>query len=247
MTKKPTRTVEFSTLPAKCAYLKNKQMRMEYKYIEECPNILNQQLVQRGWRRFGEYYSRPNCVDCSKCLSLRINASEYRFSKNARKTIRKNSNTKMLIQKPTLTKNHLNLYEKYHVHMEKLKGWRHYELSPNSYHELYVAGAMDFGQEVLYFKDDKLIGVDLIDFLSDGISSIYFFYDPDYANLSLGRFSIYQQILIAQMYKLPYVYLGYYVKECSSLSYKANYKPFEILQGDPSLEESFSWLPQEEQ
>lgn len=100
---------------------------------------------------------------------------------------------------------------------------------------------MDFGQEVLYFRDDKLVGVDLIDFLADGISSIYFFYDPEYAHLSLGRFSIYQQILIAQMHKLPYVYLGYYVKECDSLKYKADYKPFEILQGNPSLNEFPLW------
>jgi arginine-tRNA-protein transferase len=241
MSNKPSRIVEFSTLPAKCAYIDHHTMRMEYKFIEDCPYLLNQKLVQQGWRRFGEYYSRPNCDGCDKCLSLRIKADEYRFTKNAKRTIRKNANTKFLLQKPTLTRNHLNLYEKYHRYMEEKKGWKHYELSPNSYHELYVSGAMDFGQEVLYFRDDKLVGVDLIDFLADGISSIYFFYDPDYAHLSLGRFSIYQQILIAQMHKLPYVYLGYYVKECDSLKYKADYKPFEILQGNPSLNEFPLW------
>lgn len=246
MTKKPSRIVEFSTLPAKCAYLKDETMRMEYKFIEDCPSHLSQRLIQRGWRRFGEYYSRPNCQDCNKCLSLRIKADEYRFSKSAKRTIRKNVKTRFLIQKPTLTKSHLNLYEKYHKHMEAKKSWKHYSLSPNSYHELYVSGAMDFGQEVLYFVDEKLVGVDLIDFLDDGISSIYFFYDPDYAYLSLGRFSIYQQILIAQIHKLPYIYLGYYVKECDSLSYKADYKPYEILQGEPSLDELAIWLDQEE-
>jgi len=238
---KPSRLVEFSTLEAKCAYLENKQMRMEYKFIENCPEELNRNLIERGWRRFGEYYSRPKCSNCSECLSLRIDANNYRFSKNARRTIRKNYKTKILIQKPTLTRDHLILYEKYHSQMEKKKGWKHYSLSPNSYHELYVCGAMEFGKEILYFIDDKLVGVDLIDIINDGISSIYFFYDPDFAHLSLGRFSLYQQILIAQNYKLSWVYLGYYVKDCSSLSYKANYKPFEILKNEPSLTEIPIW------
>lgn len=247
MISEPSRIVAFSTLPAKCAYIEHQTMRMEYKYIQDCPEVLNQKLVQTGWRRFGEYYSRPVCQNCNKCLSLRIKALEYQFSKSARRTLRQNKDTKMLIQKPTLTRNHLNLYEKYHRYMESKKGWKHYELGPNSYHELYVAGALEFGKEVLYFRDNKLIGVDLIDFLDDGISSIYFFYDPDYTHYSLGRFSIYQQIRIAQMYKLPYVYLGYYVKECQSLKYKADYEPYEILQGNPGLDEHALWINPKEQ
>lgn len=242
MSIKPSRIVEFSTLPSKCAYLKDQTMRMQYKFIEDCPQPLSLALIQRGWRRFGEYYSRPNCENCDKCLSLRIKADAYRFSKSAKRTIRKNARTRFLIQKPTLTKSHLELYEKYHTYMEKKKDWKHYRLSPNSYYELYVSGAMDFGQEVLYFVDDKLVGVDLIDVLEDGISSIYFFYDPDYLHLSLGKFSIYQQILIAQIKKLPFIYLGYYVEACTSLSYKADYKPYEILQGNPNLGEASIWL-----
>jgi len=243
---KPSRIVEFSTLEAKCAYLKDRRMRMEYKFIEQCPESLSQKLIQRGWRRFGEYYSRPNCVGCSDCLSLRIDVSNYRFSKSAKRTIRKNQNTKFIVQKPTITIQHLNLYEKYHKHMEAKKGWKHYSLSPNSYHELYVSGAMEFGKEILYFIDDKLVGVDLVDFLLDGLSSIYFFYDPDYAHLSLGRFSMYQQIYIAQTNKLPWVYLGYYVEKCPSLSYKADYEPYEILQDEPSLEDPLIWITQKE-
>ncbi len=243
----PRRLVEFSTLEAKCAYLKDKKMRMEYKYIEKCPELLSQKLIQRGWRRFGEYYSRPNCVGCNDCLSLRIDALNYRYSKSARRTIRKNQNTRFVVQKPTITMQHLSLYEKYHKHMEAKKEWKHYTLSPNSYHELYVSGAMNFGKEILYFVDDKLVGVDLVDFFSDGISSIYFFYDPDYAHLSLGRFSMYQQIYIAQTNKLPWVYLGYYVEKCPSLNYKADYSPYEILKGDPSLDESPLWINQKEQ
>lgn len=243
---KPSRIVEFSTLEAKCAYLDNHQARMEYKFIQDCPSKLNQELIQRGWRRFGEYYSRPKCQDCQECLSLRIDALNYQFSKSARRTIRKNKNTKIIVQKPTITIQHLALYDKYHEYMEKKKGWKHFSLSPKSYQELYMEGVMEFGKEILYFVDGKLVGVDLVDFLDDGLSSIYFFYDPDFSHLSLGRFSLYQQIYLAQKNKLPWVYLGYYVKECQSLSYKGDYKPYQILQGSPIEQELPIWSSKKE-
>ncbi len=241
ITNKASRVVEFSTLESRCAYLPDRRMRMEYKYIEDCPTLLNQKLVQRGWRRFGEYYSRPNCPTCKECLSLRIDAKNFKFSKSANRTIRKNKDTKIIIQKPTITISHLRLYEKYHRFMEKKKGWKHYEISPNSYHELYVSGAMEFGKEILYFIQNRLVGVDLVDFLPDGISSIYFYYDTDYSNFSLGRFSLYEQIKLAKEYGLEWVYLGYYVKECPSLNYKANYKPYQILKNEPNLNEQAIW------
>ncbi len=214
---------------------------MQYKYIENCSSSLNNELVQRGWRRFGRYYSRPQCDDCNKCKSLRIDVKNYIFSKNAKKTFKKNRDTLFTVQKPTISDEHITLYEKYHKYMASKKGWENYKISPNSYHELYMAGAGKFGKEILYYIDDKLAGVDLLDFLDDGISSIYFYYDPDYRNFSLGRYSIYMQIQLAKNFNLRWIYLGYYVKECPSLNYKDRYKPYEIMKNSVNLEESVNW------
>ncbi len=235
------RIIEFCTLESECAYLANRRSRMEYKYIENCSPLLNNELVKRGWRRFGNYYSRPACKNCNECKSLRIDALNYTFSKSAKRTIRKNAETYYIINSPTLSNEHLELYEKYHSHMEKKKGWKKYSVKASGYHELYVEGAGSFGKEILYYRDDKLIGVDLVDFLSDGISSIYFFYDPDFSHLSLGRYSIYIQIDLAKRLDLRWIYLGYYVKDCPSLNYKADYKPYEILQNNPKLTEKDIW------
>jgi len=84
--------------------------------------------------------------------------------------------------------------------------------------------------------------VDLIDILEDGISSIYFYYDPDFAKYSLGKLSLYNQIKYAQNAKKKWIYLGYYVKECPSLSYKAQYKPYLTLEGRPTEQEAFKWF-----
>jgi arginine-tRNA-protein transferase len=127
--------------------------------------------------------------------------------------------------------------------MQVKKGWDYYNVNADSYHDLYAKGFSTFGKEILYIRDDKLIGVDLVDFLDDGLSAIYFYYDPDYSNFSLGNYSIYKQIELAKERNLKWIYLGYYVKECDSLNYKINYKPYEILQNNPTINESAIWFP----
>ncbi|EMS8442098.1 arginyltransferase, partial [Campylobacter coli] len=99
-------------------------------------------------------------------------------------------------------------------------------------------GFMNFGYELAFYVEDKLVCVDLIDWLEDGISSIYCFYDPDFSHLSLGKFSLLSEIKIAKKEKLKYIYLGYFVKKCQSLSYKADYTPNEILKGTKELFEN---------
>lgn len=237
-----SRMIEFSTLETKCSYFDGCKTRMEYKYIENATMELNQALIERGWRRFGHYYSRPQCQNCASCLSLRIDVKNYEFSRSAKRAFKKAEGLRYVIQSPTISNEHLELYDKYHRFMEQKRGWQYYNLKPQSYHELYVSGAHNFGKEVLYFHEDQLIGVDLIDFLDDGISSIYFYYDPDFEKLSLGRLSIYEQIILAKEYDLDWIYLGYYVEHCQSLKYKASYAPSQILQGNPNLNEDAIWI-----
>ncbi len=233
--------IEFSTLESKCVYLSDERMKMEYKYIRKCSQSLCLELVKRGWRRFGDYYSRPNCNSCSKCLSLRVNVDEFKFSKSVRKIFSKNRDTKMVIREPSVSQEHLNLYEKYHKFMQLKKGWDYYSVNADSYYDLYAKGFSTFGKEIIYIREGKLVGVDLVDFLDDGLSSIYFYYDPDFSKFSLGNYSIYRQIEMAKLKNLKWIYLGYYVKDCNSLNYKENYKPYEILRNNPNLCEDAIW------
>lgn len=233
--------IEFSTLESRCVYLPNERMKMEYKYITDCSKELGLDLVRRGWRRFGNYFSRPNCGPCNKCLSLRIDVQNFNFSKSIKKVINKNKETKIIIQKPSVSYKHIKLYEKYHRYMQRKKGWDYYNITSSSYYDLYVKGFSTFGREILYYRDDKLIGVDLIDTLDDGISSIYFYYDPSFSKYSLGNYSIYKEIELAKQKDLKWIYLGYYVRDCDSLNYKIKYMPYQILQNLPSLDEEDIW------
>ncbi len=127
--------------------------------------------------------------------------------------------------------------------MQNKKGWKYYDIDINKYYEFYVFGYENFGKEISYYNEKgDLICVDLIDILDDGISSIYCYYDPEYSNLSLGKFSLLKQIEFAKNYNLAWIYLGYYVKNCQSLSYKDEYKPYQILQKYCELEEDVVWI-----
>ncbi len=237
-------STDFCMLDYECAYKPEKSVRMYYKYVKKSSNTFNTAVVQRGWRRFGRYYFHPICKDCNECKSLRIEVEKFTPTKSQKKAQKRNKDTKIIIQKPTMTQMHIDLYNKYHNFKSKKDGWRQKDISPTEYRENFTQGAYDFGKEVLYIKDDKLIGVDLIDIVEDGISAIYFFYDPDYARLSLGTFSLLYQIELAKLLELPYIYLGYWVDGCKAFAYKENFKPLEILESFPSVQESdFEWKP----
>jgi len=234
--------VEFTTLDNECVYGTKNTMKMHYKYIKDASLSLNSKLVAQGWRRFGNYFSRPICADCSMCESLKIDVKNFSLSKSQRRIYKKNKDTKIIIQTPSISDSHLNLYRKYHSFKVEKNGWEKTNISYSTYHDLYIKGHSFYGKEILYFRDNHLVGVDLVDFLEDGISAIYFYYDPDFLNLSLGKYSLLKQIEFAKELGLNWVYLGYAVKTCQSLSYKFDYKPHKILQNRPKFDEEDIWL-----
>jgi arginine-tRNA-protein transferase len=229
---------EFS-INDKCSYLADKKQTMYYKVIDDCTVDECQKFTQRGYRRFGKMYFRPLCEGCDECKSIKIDVKNFKFSKSQRRVLKKAKSIKIYIQRPSTSKEHLELFDKYHSYMKEKKGWEYSGVDAENYYSSFVDAHHDFGYEILYYDENKLIGVDLIDILKDGISSIYFYYDPKYSGYSLGKFSLYNQIQYAKNANMSWIYLGYYVKDCSSLSYKSHYKPYLTLEGKPSIDEEY--------
>ena len=125
--------------------------------------------------------------------------------------------------------------------MHDRKGWENQPVNARNYYMSFVHGYNAFGYEILYFDGERLVAVDLIDILPHGISSIYFYYDPDYAAYSPGKYSLYRQIMLAKEHGLSWIYLGYYVEACPSLSYKKEYRPFYMLESRPREDEEPVW------
>lgn len=77
--------------------------------------------------------------------------------------------------------------------------------------------------------DNKLVAVGVLDLLPTGLSSVYFFYDPDYRDLVLGKVCALKEIEFAAAQGLEYYYLGYFIASCPKMKYKGEYQPAELL------------------
>ncbi len=80
----------------------------------------------------------------------------------------------------------------------------------------------------------KLIAVTLTDIMSQGLSMVYSYFDvsDDYKKRSLGTYIILDHVARARLLGLDHVYLGYWVKDSPKMTYKKNFQPLEILDGD---------------
>ena len=78
----------------------------------------------------------------------------------------------------------------------------------------------------------QLIGMALCDRLSDGISMVYSFFEPDLPERSLGSYMILEHVDYARSLGLPYVYLGYWIDGSRKMRYKTRFKPQEHLTPD---------------
>jgi arginine-tRNA-protein transferase len=78
----------------------------------------------------------------------------------------------------------------------------------------------------------SLLAVALTDVLSDGLSMVYSFFEPDEQARSLGTFMILDHIAQARRLGLAYVYLGYWVRGSKKMDYKGRFLPQERLLPD---------------
>lgn len=94
-----------------------------------------------------------------------------------------------------------------------------------------------------YWLDGRIVAVGVIDILPTCVSSVYLYYHPDFASLSLGSYSALREIaftrqLQKQAPKLCYYYLGFYIHSCPKMRYKGQYRPADIL-----CPETYVWVP----
>lgn len=233
----------FSNPKENCSYFGDRCSHFRYFYIQHCSREFCQGLIERGWRRFGEYFFVPICATCKECISIRQIVCAFELNKSQKRIIAKNSNTLITITRPSVDDEKIALYDTYHKAMSIKKGWNYRGITKEIYSDNFVYGYNSFGYEITYRIDGNLVGVGYFDMLGNGISSIYFFYDHNFANLSLGSFNILTQLLIAKNKNLAYFYPGYWIKNHYSMGYKNRFKPFEELKNTPDIFEIPIWKP----
>jgi leucyl-tRNA---protein transferase len=224
-----------------CGYLPEQQWSLEYEYVAAMTRGEYLQRMLDGWRRFGTTLFRPACTGCAACRPIRILAREFRPDRSQRRTRKANEGEITLrIGTPSVTPAKLELYDRYHSFQTELKDWpEHPPKDARSYADSFVHHPFPV-EEWCYYRAEQLVGVGYVDHLPDdpeggpplsgvqGLSAIYFFYDPNERHRSLGTWNVLSLIDGAIRRGLPYVYLGYYVAGCRSMEYKTRFLPHEI-------------------
>jgi arginine-tRNA-protein transferase len=227
--------------PRECSYLPYETASLEVRAIAGLEAYEYGELLSRGYRRFGWQFFRPACPSCAKCRSLRIVVPEFTLSASERRIMKKNAGIRAELHPLFISREHVEIYNAYQSFMHEHRGWPLLQATARSLRQDFLTGAGDLGRQWLYFEEDRLMGVALMDTAPGAISMVYFFYRPEWRDRSPGTYSILNQILYAQAKGLPHAYLGYWVEACRSLSYKSRFGPYEILREYPPDGSSPVW------
>jgi arginine-tRNA-protein transferase len=198
-------------------------------------------LLARGYRRFGWQVFRPACPNCTQCRSTRIPVRIFQPSASERRVLRRNAHIRAELHPLFVSPEHIALYNDWHQFMHLHRGWPIERITQDSYRRQFLSGAAHCGRQWLYFNQERLVGVALMDQVPGAISLVYFFYDSAWRADSPGTFSILNQLLYAKSSGLDYAYLGYWIEECQSMRYKGRFHPREILERYPAESETPVW------
>ena len=238
----PRENYRFDEEERECSYLPHETASLTYRLYRGLTPTEYESLLVRGWRRFGISVFRPRCADCTKCISLRVLAREFRPSKSQRRVLRKNETVQVQLRRATVTDQHIQLYNVWHENRTQDVGWRPQFTDPDEYAQSFLIGEFPSLFEMQYWEKGRLLGIGLVDMVPSGVSSAYVYYDPDWLDRSPGTFSALSEIQLAQRLGLPYVYLGYWITGCRSSEYKNRFRPYETLIGRPDDDETPVWI-----
>ena len=230
MLHRPPRRPQFfyTTAPLPCPYLPG---RTERKIVTELSGTeaeaLHERLSRAGFRRSHNIAYAPVCPGCQACVPIRVVSEEFTPDRTQRRILRANADLTISEMPARATAEQFTLFQRYQKN-------RHADgdMAAMGYYD-YRAMIEDtpISTGILEFRDaqDRLLGACLTDWLADGLSAVYSFFDTDQEKRSLGTFAVLWLIGRARSLGLPYVYLGYWVPESRKMAYKARFRPSEIL------------------
>jgi arginine-tRNA-protein transferase len=88
--------LEFVENNKECSYFDDEISDMRYRYLNNCTSEDYQNMLEHGWRRFGRMHFVPECKNCTKCISIRIDVANYKFSKSEKRVMAKKQKYKSL-------------------------------------------------------------------------------------------------------------------------------------------------------
>ncbi|MBN2430134.1 MAG: arginyltransferase [Acidobacteria bacterium] len=222
------------TLPHECHYLPGRSATLlVVDPTAPMTHDVFSRLVGSGFRRSGVHLYRPICRECSECRPLRVPVRDFRPNRNQRRIRQHNADLEVTIVSPPMNQTHFALFSRY-IRRRHADG----SMFPPAMEDLYsMTGPAWARTQILEFRlVHHLVAVAVIDEVTDGLSAVYSFFEPDLARRSLGKFTILWQLEQGPRANELYFYLGFAIRNCPKMSYKEEFLPHEILRDN-------EWFP----
>ncbi|PIE82844.1 MAG: arginyltransferase [Candidatus Contendobacter odensis] len=224
----------FLTTDYACNYLSDRQARNLVADPDVANNVLYTQLAHLGFRRSGNHIYRPHCRGCKACRSLRIPVEHFRPNRSQRRVLMRNQDLQVAVMDATFQDEHFDLFAHYVAKRHAKAGMDPAE--PEDYWSF--VNSLWCSTKLYEVRcGQRLLAIAVTDYLDDGLSAVYTFFDPQEHVRGLGTFAILQQIAEAKRKGLQWVYLGYWIENCDKMVYKKRFNPHEIY-----IAEGWRWI-----
>jgi leucyl-tRNA---protein transferase len=193
---------------------------------------LYERLLPEGWRRSGRTFYRTSCPGCDLCVPLRLDVAAFSATKSQRRVDRANADLAVSLADPAFSQERYDLYRRY-VRSQHGADEAPEPLARAAYAAFLLENPLP-GAAVSEYRErgsGRLVATGYLDLLPEGISSVYFAFEPSEGRRSLGTWSVLRELALAAELGKRHYYLGFWIPGSPKMDYKANFRPFEFARG----------------
>jgi leucyl-tRNA---protein transferase len=207
-----------------CPYLPAREFHAFHPVPNPPAGIPYRTLMDHRFRRSGGHLYLPVCPACDACQPIRVDIAAFTPRDDQRRCLKRNHDLTVTWEPRGLDAERADLYRRYQATI--------HGKPPDEDGGTFLVedGGVDGGE--LHARDTggRLIGVSILDRFEDALSSVYCYYDPGLPRRSLGTFMVLSEIDYCRKHLLGWLYLGFLVRGCAKMEYKARYRPHEVLE-----------------